>query len=114
MLGGWDAILQILVLFVVIDYITGVICAIDKRVVSSKVGFKGILKKLCIMFSVVIATQFDKILNQDNFCRQVVCLFYISNEAISILENLNNLGVPVPKILKQTIEKMHDESEGDK
>jgi toxin secretion/phage lysis holin len=107
-LGGWDMVLQILIIMTVVDYITGVLGAIVNKKLSSKTGFKGIIKKVCLLLMVVVAHQVDKILGQQNFFRQVVCLFYISNEGLSILENMAGAGVPFPDFLTKLLIQLRD------
>jgi toxin secretion/phage lysis holin len=107
-LGGWDMVLKILIIMTVVDYITGVLGAIVNKKLSSKTGFKGIIKKVCLLLMVVVAHQVDKILGQQNFFRQVVCLFYISNEGLSILENMAGAGVPFPDFLTKLLIQLRD------
>ncbi len=106
--GGWDAILSALVMLVIIDYITGVMAAYFEKRLNSEVGFKGIAKKICIFLLVAMATLLDSSsgLNEP-FLRTAVVMFFIANEGLSILENSGRLGVPLPDILKQALEKLH-------
>ncbi|MDM7913619.1 MAG: phage holin family protein, partial [Methanotrichaceae archaeon] len=106
--GGWDAILSALVMLVIIDYITGVMAAYFEKRLNSEVGFKGIAKKICIFLLVAMSTLLDSSsgLNEP-FLRTAVVMFFIANEGLSILENSGRLGVPLPDILKQALEKLH-------
>ena len=109
--GGWDQVLQILFLMIVIDYITGIVGAGMKGELSSKIGFKGIVKKVAIMIMVVIAVQLDKVMGQVNIFRYLVCFFYIANEGISILENFSKMGVPLPKFMVNLLKVMKDQAD---
>lgn len=112
-LGGCDGLLYALVLFVVVDYITGVMCAISDHKLSSAVGFKGICRKILIFLLVGIANVMDQqIAGDGSVLRTAVIFFYISNEGVSLLENSAHLGLPVPEKLKAVLEQLHDR-EGD-
>ena len=111
-LGGCDGLLYALIAFVVIDYITGVMCAIVDKRLSSRVGFKGICKKVLIFALVGIGHILDThIIGSGSVLRTVVIFFYISNEGVSLLENATYLGLPVPKKIKLILEQLHDRSE---
>jgi toxin secretion/phage lysis holin len=97
-LGGADIVLLVLIGFMATDYITGIMNAILQQKLSSATGFKGLFKKLSIMIMLIIAVLLDKLLNNStNVFRTLVAYFYIANEGISLLENIANMGVPVPK-----------------
>ncbi|MFM1524751.1 phage holin family protein [Helcococcus bovis] len=113
-LGGIDALVIALVSFVVIDYITGVMRAIDEKKLSSSVGFRGIFRKVIIFMLVGIANIIDvNVIGNGAALRTAVIFFYLSNEEISILENATFLGLPIPKKLK-IILKQINEDKGDK
>ena len=96
-LGGADGFLYALIAFVVIDYITGVMCAIVDHKLSSEVGFKGICKKVLIFLMVGIGNIIDvQVLGQAGVLRTAVIFFYLSNEGVSMLENAGHLGLPIP------------------
>ena len=108
-LGGCDGILYALVIFVVMDYITGIMCAIADKVLSSEVGFKGIVRKVLIFILVGIANILDvQVINTGSILRTAVIFFYLSNEGISLLENATHLGLPVPEKLKVVLKQLHD------
>lgn len=108
-LGGMDGLLVALVMFVVADYITGVMCAISERKLSSSIGFKGIFRKILIFILVGVANELDMaIVGSANVIRTAVIFFYISNEGISLLENAAHLGLPIPEKLKQVLEQLHN------
>jgi toxin secretion/phage lysis holin len=101
-LGGWDMLLSVLVAFIVTDYITGIICAIIDKKLSSAVGFKGIAKKIFILILVGLSYMLDQAMGTA-ILRNIAILFYIANEGISILENAGKLGVPYPEKLKDIL-----------
>jgi toxin secretion/phage lysis holin len=114
-LGGWDGFLYALVAFVVIDYITGVLCAILDGKLSSDVGFRGICKKVLIFSLVAIGHIIDQsIIGEGAVIRTAVIFFYLSNEGVSILENAAHIGLPVPQKLKDILEQLHNRSDTDK
>lgn len=111
-LGGSDGLLFALIAFVVIDYITGVMCAISDKKLSSAVGFKGISKKVLIFALVGLGHILDtRVIGAGSVLRTAVIFFYLSNEGISLLENAAHLGLPVPKKLKDVLEQLHKRSE---
>lgn len=113
-LGGWDGFLYALVVFVVIDYITGIMCAISDKTLSSEVGFKGICRKVLIFFLVGIANILDvNIIGSGSVLRMAVIFFYISNEGISLLENAARLGLPIPKKIRIVLEQLQESEEDD-
>ena len=113
-LGGCDGLFYALVAFVVIDYLTGVMWAINNHTLSSEVGFKGICKKVLIFLLVGIANILDVyILGQGSILRTAVIFFYLSNEGISILENASNLGLPIPKKVKEVLEQLNKDDESE-
>ena len=98
-MGGCDGLLYALIAFVVIDYLTGVMCAFADHTLSSEVGFRGICRKVLI--------------GNGSVLRTAVIFFYISNEGVSLLENAGHLGLPIPQKMKDVLEQLHDKSEGD-
>ena len=108
-LGGFDGFLYTLVAFVVIDYLTGVMCAINDKTLSSAVGFRGICRKVLIFAMVGLANILDVyILGEGSVLRTAVIFFYLSNEGVSMLENAAHLGMPVPDKLKDVLEQLHE------
>lgn len=108
-LGGMDGLLTALIIFMVIDYITGLMCAIVDQKLSSSVGFKGIFKKVLIVMLVGVAHIVDlHVVGSGNALRGAVVCFYLSNEGVSLLENAAHLGLPVPNKLKAILEQLHD------
>jgi toxin secretion/phage lysis holin len=113
-LGGCDSLLYALIAFVVIDYITGVMCAITDKTLSSEVGFKGICRKVLIFLIVGIANILDvQVIGTGSVLRTAVIFFYLSNEGISLLENAAYLGLPIPQKVKTVLEQLHDRADND-
>ena len=111
-LGGCDGLVVALVVFVVADYLTGVMCAISEKKLSSEVGFRGIFRKVLIFILVGIANILDvQVIGTGSVLRTAIIFFYISNEGISLLENAGRLGLPIPEKLKLVLEQLHNESE---
>lgn len=111
-MGGCDGLLYALIAFVAADYITGVMCAIIDKKLSSEVGFKGIFKKVLIFILVGVANILDvQVIGSGCVLRTAVIFFYISNEGVSLLENAGHLGLPIPTKLKDVLEQLHDRTE---
>ena len=108
-MGGCDGLLYALVAFVVIDYLTGIMCAISDHTLSSQVGFRGICRKVLIFLMVGIANIIDvQVLNTPGVLRTATVFFYLSNEGVSLLENAAHLGLPVPDVIKTVLEQLHE------
>jgi toxin secretion/phage lysis holin len=111
-LGGCDGLLYALVAFVIVDYLTGVMCAIADKKLSSEVGFKGICRKVLIFLLVGIANIIDmQVTGQEGVLRTAVIFFYLSNEGVSLLENAGHLGLPIPSQMKDVLEQLHKRTE---
>lgn len=111
-LGGFDGLLYTLIIFVVGDYVTGVLCAIADKNLSSEIGFKGIARKILIFLLVGIANLLDvEILGQGAILRTAAIFFYLSNEGLSLIENAAHLGLPIPDGLKTVLAQLHDRAE---
>ena len=111
-LGGCDGLLYALIAFVAIDYITGVMCAINDHSLSSEVGFRGICRKVLIFLLVGIANILDvNVFGTGIVLRTAVIFFYISNEGVSLMENAAHLGLPVPEKIKVVLEQLHNRAE---
>ena len=114
LVGGWNNMIQTLLLFMVLDYITGIIAAgvfhksskTSTGALSSKAGFKGLAKKMVILIVICLAYHIDIMLNLNNTLYSIVVIAYIANESISILENAIAMNIPIPKKLEEAIERM--------
>jgi len=108
-LGGADGLLIALLIFVILDYVTGVMCAIADKSLNSTVGFKGICKKVVILMLVGMAHAIDtRVVGTGSALRSAVICFYLSNEGVSLLENAGHLGLPIPDKLKTILAQLHD------
>ena len=111
-LGGCDGLLYALLVFVTLDYLTGVMCAVADHKLSSEVGFKGICRKVLIFALVGIGHVLDtQVIGTGSILRTAVIFFYLSNEGVSLLENAGHLGLPIPEKLKVVLEQLHDRAE---
>ena len=111
-LGGADGFLYALLVFVIIDYITGILCAVADKSLSSEVGFKGICRKVLIFALVGIGNIVDiYVMGETGILRTTVIFFYLSNEGVSLLENSAHLGLPIPEKLKTVLSQLHNREE---
>jgi len=109
-LGGWDIALQVLLLVVVLDYLTGVCKAIYNKKLNSEIGLKGIVKKIGYFILVAVSTMLDRITGDTGAIRTIVIYFFVANEGISILENWGGMGLPLPPKLKNALEQLKNEN----
>ena len=119
-IGGWlgwflgecDGLMYALIAFVIADYVTGVMCAVSDKRLSSEVGFKGICRKVLIFVLVGMANIMDMhVIGTGCVLRTAVLFFYISNEGVSVLENAGHLGLPIPARLLNVLEQLHEDAE---
>ena len=119
-IGGWlgwflgecDGLMYALIVFVIADYVTGVMCAVSDKQLSSEVGFKGICRKVLIFVLVGMANILDMhVIGTGCVLRTAVLFFYISNEGVSVLENAGHLGLPIPARLLNVLEQLHEDAE---
>lgn len=113
-LGGYGGLLYALIVFMVMDYITGVMCAVSDKELSSRVGFRGIFRKVLILMLVGIANLLDvQVIGTGAVLRTAVIFFYLSNEGVSLLENAAHLGLPIPEKLKAILAQLHGRAESE-
>ena len=111
-LGGCDGLLYTLLAFVILDYLTGIMCAIVDHKLSSAIGFRGIFRKVLIFALVGVGHLLDlQVLGSVGVLRTAVIFFYLSNEGVSLVENAAHLGLPIPEKLKAVLEQLHDRAE---
>ena len=111
-LGGFDGLLYALLVFVVLDYLTGVMCAVADKKLSSAVGFKGICRKVLIFALVGVGHLLDThVIGSGSILRTAITFFYLSNEGLSLIENAAYLGLPIPSKLRTILEQLHDRAE---
>ena len=108
-LGGWDIALQMLLLAIGLDYITGICRAIHDKRLNSKLGLKGILKKIGYLILVALAVIIDRITGGGGAIRTLVIYFFVANEGLSIIENWGSMGLPLPQKLIDTLEQLKNE-----
>ena len=114
-LGGMDGLLIALLVFVILDYLTGVMRAIADHELSSAIGFKGICRKVLIFALVGVGHVLDThVVGTGSALRSAVICFYLSNEGVSLLENASHLGLPVPEKLKAILSQLHNKQDQDK
>ena len=107
-------VLVVVLDFVVLDYVTGIMCAVTDHKLSSAVGFKGIFRKILVFALVGVGHLLDvQVLGAVGVLRTAVIFFYLSNEGVSLIENAAHLGLPIPAKLKAVLEQLHDRAEKD-
>ena len=112
MIGGWDMSLEILLIVMSMDYLTGIISAFRNKTVNSSIGYKGLLKKSTILIIIILAAQVDRMLGTDNHIfRNCTALSFTVNDALSILENVGKMGVKFPRFLMVALEKLQERVE---
>lgn len=110
--GSWDLAMQVLIVFMTLDYGTGVLYAYLIGQLSSEVGFKGLVKKCMILVVLIIGVMLDRMLGNGTWVfRTLVCYFYIANEGISLLENVGNIGIPIPNKMRQALEQLNKDDD---
>ena len=110
--GAWDLALTILIVFMVFDYITGVLKGYVLKELSSDVGLKGLARKAVILIVLIVAVCLDRLLNTGHWVfRTLVCYFYIANEGLSLIENCAALGAPVPSKITEALEQLKEKKE---
>ena len=110
--GDWDVALQCLVIAVALDYISGVIKAFVNKELSSKIGVKGLLKKVGVFVVVALAVLIDKITGESGAVRTLVIYYFVANEGLSIVENLGEAGLPIPDVIKKALKSLKNEAKG--
>lgn len=110
MLGGWDVALQCIIIAIVLDYISGVIKAYVCKELSSKIGARGIVKKVAILFIIMLAVLVDRVTGDTGAIRTLVIYYFVANEGLSVLENLGGAGLPIPKSIKNALKALKKES----
>jgi toxin secretion/phage lysis holin len=110
--GSWDLALQVLIVFMILDYGTGVLYAYLTDQLNSEVGFKGLVKKCMILVVLIIGVMLDRIVGNGTWVfRTLVAYFYIANEGISLLENVGNIGIPIPNKIRNALEQLNKDNE---
>ena len=108
--GDWDVALQCLVIAIAIDYISGIIKAFINKDLSSKIGLKGLLKKVGVLLIVALATLIDRITGESGAVRTLVIYYFVANEGLSVVENLGEAGLPIPDVIKKALKSLKSQS----
>ena len=112
LLGGWDKSLEILLIFIIMDYVTGVAAAFKTKTLKSSVGFEGLMKKGAVFLIVILAAQLDRITgNAAGVFRTSTAFFFIANEGLSVVENVGEMGVKLPGFITGALTKLRDEND---
>ncbi len=111
-LGGWDMALKTLLIIIALDYLTGVCDAIVNKKINSKIGAKGIIKKVGYLIIVAVSVQLDQIVGDTGAIRNLVIYFFVANEGISILENWGSMGLPLPEKVMEVLEQLKKDNGG--
>jgi toxin secretion/phage lysis holin len=110
--GGWDPLLQILLAFAILDYVTGMLASGTEGKLSSSIGFKGIAKKIMIFIMVAAGHLVDVAIGNGSMIQDAVTFFYLGNELLSITENGGRIGLPIPSQVKSAIQILKGKGEG--
>jgi len=110
LLGGIDISLQCLLIAIVLDYISGIIKAYNTKTLSSRIGFRGLVKKIGILVLVMVSVLVDKVTGDTGAVRTLVVFYFVANEGLSIIENLSIAGIPIPKSLKKALKALRKDS----
>ena len=110
LLGGFDVALTCLLIAIVLDYVSGIIRSFIKKDLSSKVGFRGVVKKVSILLVVMLAVLVDKVTGETGTIRTLVIYYFVANEGLSILENLGQAGIPIPQTIKKALKSLKKET----
>ena len=110
LVGGIDVAIQCLLIAIIIDYISGLIKAFNTKQLSSKIGFKGILKKVGVLLIVMLAVLIDRVTGETGAIRTLVIYYFVANEGLSIIENLGHAGLPIPKAIKNALKALKGQS----
>ena len=111
LLGGFDVALNCLLIAIVLDYVSGLIKAYNTKTLSSRIGLRGLLKKLGILILVMVAVVVDRVTGNSGAIRTVIIYYFVANEGLSIIENLGAVGIPIPKFLKKALKALKKEND---
>ena len=111
LLGEFDVSLQCLIVVMIIDYITGISSAFYNKKLNSKVGFKGIIKKICYLCIVALGVVIDKLSGANGLVRSLVIYFFVGNDGLSIIENMAEMGIKLPQKLIDSLDQLRKKGE---
>ena len=112
LLGGIDVALNCLLIAIALDYVSGVIKAFNNKTLSSRIGLRGLLKKIGILIIVMLAVLIDRVTGNTGAIRTLVLYYFVANEGLSIIENLGQAGLPIPKTIKNALKALKNQGEG--
>lgn len=112
LLGGIDVALNCLLIAIALDYVSGIIKAFNNKTLSSRIGLRGLLKKIGILIIVMLAVLIDRVTGNTGAIRTLVLYYFVANEGLSIVENLGQAGLPIPKTIKNALKALKDQSNG--
>ena len=110
LLGGWDVALQCLIIAIALDYISGLIKAFHTKTLSSRIGFRGLLKKIGYLLIVMLAVLIDRVTGNSGAIRTLVIYYFVANDGLSVIENLSVTNIPIPKVIKKALKALKKES----
>lgn len=113
LLGGFDFLIKALLIFMVFDFITGLMAGYKLNILNSKRGTDGIQKKFFVLIIISCTSLFSRLIGND-FLRNIICIFYCSIEILSVLENAAKCGIPIPPKLKKALEQCRESPEKEK
>lgn len=113
LLGGFDVALISLIIVMILDYITGVMSAFYNKELSSKVGFKGILKKFFYLIIIALSVRIDNLMGESSLIRTFVIYYFVANDGLSILENAGELGIKLPKKLFEALDQLKNKGDNE-
>lgn len=105
-LGGFDIALKCLIISIVIDYLTGMMKSYKSSTINSNIGFKGILKKISMLCLVALSVILDFLTGDTGMIRNLVIYYLVANEGLSIVENLGQMGIMIPKVIIEKLEQL--------
>ena len=111
LIGGMDIAITCLLIAIALDYVSGLIKAYECKILSSKIGFRGILKKVGVLLVVMLAVLIDRVAGNTGAIRTLVVYYFVANEGLSIIENLAEAGIPIPKSLKKALKTLKKENQ---
>lgn len=111
LLGGWDVALQCLIIAIALDYVSGLIKAWHTKTLSSRIGFRGLVKKVGYLLIVMLAVLIDRVTGNSGAIRTLVIYYFVANEGLSIIENLSVTNIPIPKVIKKALKALKKEGE---
>lgn len=111
LIGGFDVAISCLLIAIALDYVSGILKAFINKNLSSEIGLKGILKKVGVLVIVMLGVLVDRVAGETGAIRTLVIYYFVANEGLSIVENLGEAGLPIPKKLKEALKALKKETD---